>query len=348
MAKQTKNYEESFLKGALREMILIRRFEERASQMYGLRKIGGFFHPYNGQEAVSAAAVRAIDLKHDYLLTSYRDHGHAISCGMDPKVVMAELFGKITGCSRGKGGSMHMFDLERHMLGGNGIVGAQIPIAAGVAFAGAYRVRVMGESHLPVTLCFFGDGAIHQGAFHETMNLAKIWRVPVVLIVENNQFGMGTSVKRISAVEDFDVKAKAYDVHGAIVDGMNFVDAYEGITDAVDRARKDSAPVLLDIKTYRYKGHSISDPARYRTKEELAKYKELDPIIQLRDMLIDAKLMSEADYKALDDEVKAQVQEAVTFADESPEPPLETMYEDVLIETIVAGSQAGAYRPTGR
>lgn len=322
--KDLSKYDPEWLKKALRDMLLIRRFEEKAAQMYGLRKIGGFLHLYNGQEAVAVGSVAAVDLSKDYLLTSYRDHGHALAVGMDPKSIMAELFGKITGCVRGKGGSMHMFDVERHFLGGNGIVGAQIPIATGVAFKQMY------DEDGGVTLCYFGDGAIHQGAFHESLNLAKIWNLPAIYIVENNHFGMGTSVKRVSGVDDFSVKAAGYDLPGHVINGMDFLEVYEGIKKIADDTRKSSTACLIDLKTYRYKGHSISDPAKYRTKDELEQYKQQDPIVQLKAQMIEAKLITEDDFKALDDELKALVQEAVDFADASEEPALHTMYEDVL------------------
>ena len=318
------SYDKGFLQRALEDMILIRRFEEVAAQMYGLRKIGGFCHLYNGQEAVAVGSVAALDLSRDYILTSYRDHGHALAVGMDPKVVMAELFGKITGSSRGKGGSMHMFDVERHFLGGNGIVGAQIPMAAGAAFKSMYT----GDGG--VTLCFFGDGAIHQGAFHETANLAKIWNLPIVFIVENNQFGMGTAVKRISCVEDFSVKAAGYDLQGRDVNGMDVLDVYEAIKEVTEDSRKNGNAWLLDVKTYRYKGHSMSDPAKYRTKDELESYKQQDPIVQLKDRMIAAKMLTAADYKALDTAIKERVQAALEFAENSAEPALHTIYEDIL------------------
>lgn len=318
------SYDGSFLHKALTDMIQIRRFEEMAAQMYGLRKIGGFCHLYNGQEAVAVGAVAALDLSKDYILTSYRDHGHALAVGMDPKVIMAELFGKITGCSRGKGGSMHMFDVERHFLGGNGIVGGQIPMAAGAAFKSMYT----GDGG--VTLCFFGDGAIHQGAFHETLNLAKIWNLPIVFIVENNQFGMGTAVKRISGVEDFSVKAQGYNLQGRVVNGMDVLDVYDAIKEVTDDSRKNGNAWLLDIKTYRYKGHSMSDPAKYRTKDELESYKQQDPIVQLKDQMIEAKMITEAEYKKIDTAAKELVQAAVEFAENSEEPALHTMYEDIL------------------
>ena len=317
-------YDADFLHKMLRDMLLIRRFEEKAAQQYGLRKIGGFCHLYNGQEAVAVGSVAALDLTKDYLLTSYRDHGHALAVGMDPKVVMAELYGKVTGCARGKGGSMHMFDAERHFLGGNGIVGAQIPIATGVAFRNMY----MNDGG--VTLCFFGDGAIHQGAFHESLNLAGLWNLPAIYMVENNQFGMGTAVKRASAVEDFAVKADGYGLPGYTVNGMDVIEMYEEITRIADQARQEGTAALVDVKTYRYKGHSMSDPAKYRTKDELEAYKQQDPIVQLRYKMRDAGLIDDEKFQTLDSEVKAQVEEAVEFAEKSEEPALHTMYEDIL------------------
>jgi pyruvate dehydrogenase E1 component alpha subunit len=327
-----KTYNESFLKGLLGDMLLIRRFEEKAGQMYGLKKIGGFCHLYNGQEAVAVGSIRALDLKRDYVLTGYRDHGHALVCGIDPKAIMAELFGKVTGSSRGKGGSMHLFDLEKHMLGGNGIVGGQIPVATGVAFASAYNYKLGKTKDMGVTLCYFGDGAIHQGSFHESLNLAKIWQIPIVYIVENNQFGMGTAVSRASAVQDFDVKAKGYNIEGRIVEGMDVLSVYKAVKECVDDARKTGNAYLLDVKTYRYRGHSMSDPQKYRTKEEIECYKEQDPIIQLKDELIAAKVLTEADYTALDDQIKARVQAATDFAEDSPEPALSAIYEDIFAE----------------
>ena len=316
-------YKTEFLFSILEEMLLIRRFEEKAAQMYGLKKIGGFCHLYNGQEGVAVGAVHALDLAKDYVLTAYRDHGHAIACGMEPKVVMAELYGKVTGCSRGKGGSMHMFDAEKHMLGGNGIVGAQIPVATGVALSQAYT------ENGGVTLCFFGDGAIHQGSFHESMNLASVWNLPVIYIVENNHFGMGTAVKRVSAVEDFAVKGSGYDVEGRTVDGMNVLTVYESISEVAEIVRKERRPFLLDVKTYRYKGHSMSDPAKYRTKDELEAYKQQDPILVLRTYMGEAGLIDDDKYKEIDDKVKKVVQEAVDFSEESPQPPIDSMYEDI-------------------
>ena len=269
-------YEPEFLNGLLEQMLLIRRFEEKAAQMYGLRKIGGFCHIYIGQEAVSTGSIAAIDLKKDYALTAYRDHGHAISVGMDPKIIMAELFGKITGCSRGKGGSMHLFDVDRHFYGGHGIVGAHIPLATGVAL----KIKYNNEDG--VVLCFFGDGAVHQGSFHESLNMAGVWKLPVVYICENNQYGMGTDFRRVSAVHDLSSLSTSYNMPGKQVDGMDVLDVYENVTEAVKLARDDSQPSLLEIRTYRYMGHSMSDPATYRTKEELQKHKQQDPILILK------------------------------------------------------------------
>lgn len=225
-----------------------------------------------------------------------------------------------------------MFDLENHMLGGNGIVGAQIPIATGVAFKSAYEFKLGKTKDMGVTLCYFGDGAIHQGAFHESLNLAAIWNIPVIFIVENNQFGMGTAVKRVSAVEDFAIKAQGYGIEGVTIEGMNVLNVYEEMKKLVDQSRKTGKAFLVDLKTYRYKGHSMSDPAKYRTKEELEAYKQQDPIIQLKSDMIEAKLITEEQFKELDTQIKKRVQESVDFAEESPEPPLHTMYEDIYAE----------------
>ncbi|HSV56933.1 MAG TPA: thiamine pyrophosphate-dependent enzyme, partial [Magnetospirillaceae bacterium] len=238
-------FDKIFLMGLLGSMHRIRAFEEKAGQMYGLRKIGGFCHLYIGQEAVAVGVVAALDLSTDYVLTGYRDHGHALACGMDSTAAMAELYGKATGCSKGKGGSMHFFDAGRHMLGGNGIVGAQIPVAAGVAFAQAYRGRQAGRGPEGATVCFLGDGAIHQGAFHEAFNLAGIWKLPLVLIVENNQWGMGTSWRKVSSNEDLSAMSTAYSARGEAVDGMDVLAVYEAASRAVRLAKEEGAPFLL-------------------------------------------------------------------------------------------------------
>ncbi|MFZ3110761.1 MAG: pyruvate dehydrogenase (acetyl-transferring) E1 component subunit alpha [Rectinemataceae bacterium] len=307
----------------LEEMQLIRTFEEKAGQMYGLRKIGGFCHLYAGQEAVAVGAISSLDLAKDYVLTAYRDHGHALACGLDPKALMAELFGKITGVSRGKGGSMHFFDAKRHMLGGNGIVGAQIPIATGVALSQTY------EKTGGVTLCFFGDGAFHQGALHESFNLARIWNLPIVYIMENNQWGMGTSWKKVSAQPDFAATAAAYSMKGYTCDGMDIMDVSKVVSAAVTAARKGE-PAFVEARTYRYKGHSMSDPQKYRTRDEIDEYRKRDPILFLKGRLEDEKLISPEEWDALSSRVDAIVEEAVRFAEASPEPALGELYADML------------------
>lgn len=318
-----KKYEKPFLVGLLEEMVLIRRFEEKAAQCYGLRKIGGFCHLYIGQEAVCTGAYATLDREKDYVLTTYRDHGHALSVGMDPNIVMAELFGKITGCSRGKGGSMHLFDKEKNFYGGHGIVGAHIPLATGVAL----KIKYLEEDG--VVLCFFGDGAIHNGAFHESMNMARIWELPIIFICENNQYGMGTDFRRVSSVQDFSLKAEGYGLPGKQVDGMDVLSVYEDVKVAVERARTERIGALLEIKTYRYVGHSMSDPATYRSKDELNVHKQQDPILIYKDKLIGENIVSEDDYKQMDSKSKTIANEAVTFAEESDQPALETLYEDV-------------------
>jgi len=322
-APDVKKYDKEFLIKLLKDMLLIRRFEEKAAQMYGLRKIGGFCHLYIGQEAVAVGSIAALNLEKDYVVTGYRDHGHILACGTDPNVVMAELFGRITGCSRGKGGSMHLYDVKKHMYGGNGIVSSQIPLATGIAL----KIRYMEEDG--VVLCYFGDGAIHQGAFHESLNLAKIWNLPIVYICENNQYGMGTFYQRVSSVKDFSVMGASYGIPGWQVDGMDVLKVYDNVTRAVQDARKGN-PNFLEIKTYRYKGHSMSDPAKYRTKEELQKYKREDPILILKAELLDNGLITEDDFKKIDKERKDICEESVRFADESEEPAIETLYEDIL------------------
>jgi pyruvate dehydrogenase E1 component alpha subunit len=325
MKKDIKKYKPELLKKMLKQMLLIRRFEERAAQAYGLKKIGGFLHLYIGQEAVAAGSIANLDLKTDYVYTAYRDHGHAIACGMDINSLMAELYGKATGCSRGKGGSMHFFDNEKHFMGGNGIVGAHIPLAAGTAL----KIRYNNEKG--VVLCFFGDGAIHQGSFHETLNLTKIWNLPVVFICENNQYGMGTDFRRVSSVDDFSIMGQSYGIPGKQVNGMDILDVYDEVGEAVKRAKTENTPTLLEIKTYRYKGHSMSDPARYRTKEELEEYKNQDPILILKSILLENNVMTEEEFQNLDKGIKEQVKASADFAEQSSEPDLNSLYEDVLV-----------------
>ncbi len=327
-AKDIGQYEKGFLEKLLAQMLLIRRFEEKAAQMYGLRKIGGFCHIYIGQEAVCTGAIAAVDLAKDYIITAYRDHGHALTVGMDPKVVMAELFGKITGCSRGKGGSMHLFDVQKHFYGGHGIVGAHIPLATGMA------VKIKYNDEDSVVLCFFGDGAIHQGSFHEALNMAGLWKLPIVYICENNQYGMGTDFRRVSAVKDLSRLADSYNMPGTQVDGMDVLAVYESVKKAVQLARKDhSRPSLLEIRTYRYLGHSMSDPATYRTKEEVAKHKSQDPLLILKEAMFDADMLTEQQYAAMDSDCKSIVAEAIEFAEQSDPPAIETLYEDLLAES---------------
>lgn len=317
------HYDKAFLMNLLEQMLLIRRFEEKSAQMYGLRKIGGFCHLYIGQEAVAVGSIAALDMKKDYVLTGYRDHGHALACGMHPNAAMAELFGKVTGCSKGKGGSMHFFDVENNMYGGNGIVGGHIPIAAGVAFKLKYNQED------GVVLCYFGDGAIHQGVFHETLNMAKIWNLPVIFICENNQYGMGTNFKRVSSVHDYSVMGASYEIPAWQVDGMDVLTVYEETKKAIQIVKEEKTPVFLEIQTYRYRGHSMSDPAKYRTKEELEEYRNQDPVIILQSRMLEEGLLTQEEYKELDKRCKDISNESVRFAEESAEPPLEAMYEDI-------------------
>ncbi len=319
-------YDQELLNKFLKEMLLVRRFEEKCAQMYGLQKIGGFCHLYIGQEAVAVGSIAALDLAKDYVLTSYRDHAHALACGMDPNNVMAELFGKITGCSHGKGGSMHLFDSDKHFYGGNGIVGGQIPVATGVALKISYKQED------GVVLCYFGDGAIHQGAFHESLNLAKIWNLPVIYICENNHYGMGTAYHRVSSVHDFSVMGASYGIPGKQINGMNVLEVYEEVSKAVEQARTEKLASFLEIKTYRYRGHSMSDPAKYRTKEELADYKQQDPILLLKAAMLEQGLLTEDAFAALDAECKQISSDSVTFSENSDEPALETLYEDIVSE----------------
>ena len=318
-----KKHGEAAARKLLEDMLLIRRFEEKAAQMYGLKKIGGFCHLYIGEEAVAVGTISALDLKKDYVLGAYRDHGYALACGMDPNVIMAELYGKKTGCSKGKGGSMHMYDAEKHMLGGNGIVGSQIPVAAGVA------MKIKYKKENGVVLCYFGDGAIHQGAFHESMNLAKIWDLPVIFICENNQYGMGTDFRRVSSVDDFSIMGDSYGIEGKQLNGMDVLHVYDEMRDAVAGVRDSGTPKFFEIKTYRYKGHSMSDPAKYRTKEELQEYKDQDPIVILQKLLIEEKILSENEIKKIDDAAKQKSSDAADFAENSEEPEAEALYSDV-------------------
>ena len=307
-----------------RDMYLMRKFEERCGQLYIQQKFGGFCHLYIGQEAILAGISEAIRPT-DRMITAYRDHAHPLVLGTDPKFVMAELYGRRTGTSKGKGGSMHMFDKERNLFGGHGIVGGQIGLGAGIAFADKYR----NEDH--VTLCFFGDGAARQGILHETFNMAMTWKLPVIYVVENNRYAMGTSVERTTNVHDLSKLGASYEMPAESVDGMSPEAVAEAMARAAEHCRKGEGPYLLDIQTYRYKGHSMSDPQKYRTKSEVEEYLERDPIAHCAKVITDNKWMTEADLKAVDKEVKAQVEEAIQFAEESPLPEAHELYEDVYV-----------------
>ena len=311
----------------LRRMLLIRRFEEKAAEAYALGKIGGFCHLYIGQEAVAVGSLSALR-EDDYAISSYREHGQALVRGIPPGTVMAELFGKATGCSKGKGGSMHLFDSGRRFMGGHGIVGGHIPLAAGIAFA----VKYQGGDQ--VCVCFFGEAAVNIGAFHEALNMASVWKLPVIFLCENNRYGMGTAFERVAAVTDVVEHACSYDMAAEMVDGMNALTVYDATRRAVDRARKGGHPTLLEVRTYRYMGHSMSDPLHgvYRTKDEVEEQKKRDPITQLAEKLKEEKVIDQAALDALDAEVHAEVDEAVKFADESLDPDPAELYTDVLAD----------------
>jgi len=311
----------------LRSMLLQRRFEERCAEAYALGKIGGFCHLYIGQEAVSTGALSVLR-RDDYVITTYRDHGQAIARGMNPRAVMSELFGRIDGCARGKGGSMHMFDKSLNFLGGHGIVGAHVPLGTGVGFAIKYRG---GDQ---VCVCFMGESVANTGAFHEALNMAGLWKLPVVYVIENNRYGMGTALERASAIHDIFERGAAYNIPRGQCDGQDVFAVRTAVQEAVDRARGESLPTLLEVRTYRFMGHSMSDAVSgtYRTKAELDEYMKRDPIMLLRMHMQEAGELTETELHALDDELKAVVQDAWDFADQSPEPPLEALYEDVLFE----------------
>ncbi|HVZ50104.1 MAG TPA: pyruvate dehydrogenase (acetyl-transferring) E1 component subunit alpha [Gemmatimonadaceae bacterium] len=312
----------------LHAMILQRRFEEKAAEAYALGKIGGFCHLYIGQEAVSSGIIPLLR-DDDYIFTTYRDHGQAIVRGMAPRNVMAELFGRIDGCSRGKGGSMHLFDRHLNFLGGHGIVGGHVPLATGVGFAIKYR----GGDQCVV--CFMGEAAVNNGAFHESLNMAGLWRLPVVYVIENNRYGMGTAIERASSIKDMYKRGDTYAIANAEVDGQDVWAVRDAMQEAIARARKDYSPTLLEVRTYRYMGHSMSDAVSgtYRTREELEEYRKRDPINLLKTQLLGDKAIKDADVEAMEKEIAATVQDAWDFADASPEPPIEALYEDVYVET---------------
>lgn len=307
-----------------RDMLMIRRFEERAGQLYGMGHIGGFCHLYIGQEAV-VVGVEAVKKAGDQTITGYRDHGHMLACGMDPNGVMAELTGREGGYSKGKGGSMHMFSSEANFYGGHGIVGAQIPLGAGLAFANKYR------KNDSVSLTYFGDGASNQGQVFEAMNMAQLWKLPAVFIIENNQYAMGTAVTRAHSDTHLYRRGAAFGIPGMEVDGMDVLEVREAARQAIDHARAGEGPYILEMKTYRYRGHSMSDPAKYRTREEVDKIREHnDPIKRCEQRIFDAKYATEAELKEIDNEIKAIVKAAADFSLESPEPAPSELYTDVL------------------
>src|SRR6201985_2951716 len=322
MPEAAKSNSES-LKKLYHDMLLIRRFEERAGQLYGMGLIGGFCHLYIGQEAVVVGLMGAAQ-QGDQQVTSYRDHGHMLAQGIDPKAVMAELTGRSTGLSRGKGGSMHMFSSEKKFYGGHGIVGAQVPIGTGLAFANKYR----GSN--AVTLTYLGDGAANQGQVYESFNMAELWKLPVIYVVENNQYAMGTSVERSSAVADFSKRGLSFNIPGVQVDGMDVEAVQKAGAEAMEYCRSGKGPIILEMKTYRYRGHSMSDPAKYRSREEVTEVREKrDPMAHFGKKLVDGGGVTEEDLKAVDQQIKAIVVAAAEFATESPEPGVKELYTDV-------------------
>ena len=314
------------LLGYYKEMLLIRRFEEKAGQLYGMGLIGGFCHLYIGQEAV-VVGLEATAVEGDQRITSYRDHGHMLACGMDPKGVMAELTGRMGGYSKGKGGSMHMFSKEKEFYGGHGIVGAQVPLGAGLAFANKYR----GNDNVSFT--YFGDGSANQGQVYETFNMAALWLLPVVFVIENNHYAMGTAQKRSTSTPDIYTRGAAFGIPGEAVDGMDVLAVKAAGMRATKHCRAGKGPYILEVKTYRYRGHSMSDPAKYRTREEVQKVREeRDAIEHVRGLLLTGNHASEDDLKAIDKGIKATVNAAAEFAKESPEPPLEELWTDIYAE----------------
>jgi len=309
------------------QMLLIRRFEEKCAESYSLGKIGGFCHLYIGQEAVGVGSISALR-DDDYVITSYREHGQAIAKGISAAAVMAELYGKAGGCSHGKGGSMHLFDKSVNFLGGHGIVGGQIPLGTGIAFASKYQETDQ------VTLCFFGEAAVNQGAFHESLNLAQLWKLPCIYICENNQYGMGTSLARAMSLQDIAEKAAAYEMAAEFVDGMDVLAMRRATQRAIKRARENYLPTLIEARTYRYMGHSMSDPGNYRTRAEIEKYQERDPIKVFTATLKENGLLTDQDVSAFEAQVKEEVEQAVRFAEESPEPDPSELYTNVYANPI--------------
>ena len=332
------------LKKWLRDMMVIREFEVRCMQAYQEKKIGGFCHVYIGQEAVAVGCTAAVEHR-DPIVTAYRDHGHALARGMDPKHCMAEMFGRIGGCAKGKGGSMHMFDRDNNLFGGHGIVGAQTPLGAGLAFACKYQDEVIdGGRNGRVALCFLGDGALNQGAFHEALNLAGLFDLPVIYVIENNGYSMGTAIARgTTMAHSLITKAAGYGIDGYVVDGMDVVEVHSAMKHIADRCRATSRPAFVDMRTYRFKGHSMSDPRKYRTKEEEEVFEAGDPIGTLQARLMSMGALTEDGWRAMQKEVRDQVREAVAWSDASPPPPLSELHHDVFLEPW--GPYTGSSQP---
>ncbi|WP_439110754.1 pyruvate dehydrogenase (acetyl-transferring) E1 component subunit alpha [Lentibacter sp.] len=325
-AKSNTSAEE--LRAFYKDMLLIRRFEEKAGQLYGMGLIGGFCHLYIGQEAV-VVGLEAAAKDGDKRITSYRDHGHMLACGMDPNGVMAELTGREGGYSKGKGGSMHMFSKEKHFYGGHGIVAAQVPLGAGLAFSDKYK----GNDN--VTFAYFGDGAANQGQIYETFNMAALWKLPVIFVIENNQYAMGTSQARSTSTPDLYTRGAAFGIAGELVDGMDVLAVQAASEKATAHCRSGEGPYILEVKTYRYRGHSMSDPAKYRTREEVQKMREeRDPIESVRSMLLQGNHATEEELKEIDKEIKAVVNASADFAKESPEPALSELWTDIYADEI--------------
>jgi pyruvate dehydrogenase E1 component alpha subunit len=334
----------SVSQGWLRSMLLIREFEVRCMQAYQEKKIGGFCHVYIGQEAVAVGCTAAVEHR-DPIVTAYRDHGHALARGMDPRYCMAEMFGRLGGCAKGKGGSMHMFDRANNLFGGHGIVGAQTPLGAGLAFACKYEDEVIAKgANTRVSLCFLGDGALNQGAFHEAMNLAGLMNLPVIYVVENNGYSMGTSIARgTTMAHDLGAKARAYGIKSYVIDGMDVLTVYTEMKRIADECRATSRPAFVDIRTYRYKGHSMSDPRKYRSKEEEEVFEADDPIGKLQRQLEAAGVLDAIGFKDMQKAVKDQVRDAVAWSDASPAPGLDELYRDVFVEQW--GPYTGSLQP---
>jgi pyruvate dehydrogenase E1 component alpha subunit len=324
-----------------RKMLLIRRFEERSAQLYVEGHIGGFLHLYIGQEAVGVGAMSVLR-NDDYLLSSYRDHGYALARGSDPRLLMAELCGRITGISRGKGGSMHFYDVPRGNFGGDGIVGGHLPVAAGIGYA----IRLRGTDQ--VCVCFFGDGAVNEGAFHEALNVSALWSLPVVFVIENNRYGMGTSMDRASSIKDLYQRGSAYGIPHRDVNGMDLLAVRDAITEAVATARKEKRPSLIEAETYRYRGHSMSDPGKYRTKEEVEEMMKQDPILAFGHLITNRLKGKANELEAIDKEVLAVVDEAAAFALKSPWPDEATIYEDVYVRSPFIHQKAAERDPAWR